>query len=180
MANQPNETSAKNRTPYWNPYVAGVALGGVLFSAFVLTGSGLGASGVVAHLLVQLLKLIHPALVNRNPYFAPMGGGMANPLANRIVWMVFGVLLGGFVSGLLSGRVKVETYHGPGIRPGQRLLLAFLGGAFMGWGAALARGCTSGQALSGGAVLSVGSWVFMMMIFFAGYILAYPLRRLWL
>ena len=50
----------------------------------------------------------------------------------------------------------------------------------LGFGAAMARGCTSGQALSGGAVLSVGSWAFMMMVFAGGYLLAYPLRRLWL
>ena len=49
----------------------------------------------------------------------------------------------------------------------------------MGWAAALARGCTSGQALSGGAVLAVGSWAFMMMVFAGAYALAYPLRRLW-
>lgn len=179
MGDQPRRLFSKS-SPYWNPYVAGVALGVVLFSSFLLTGSGLGASGGVAHVLVQCLKLISPSLVNRNPYFAPMGGGMANPLANRIVWMILGILLGGFVSGVLAGRVKVETYRGPNIRPWPRLLFAFLGGAFMGWGAALARGCTSGQALSGGAVLSVGSWLFMIMIFLAGYLLAYPFRRLWL
>ena len=57
--------------------------------------------------------------------------------------------------------------------------LAFLGGGLMGIGAGLARGCTSGQALSGGAVLSVGSWAFMMMVFAGAYMLAYPLRKLW-
>ena len=49
----------------------------------------------------------------------------------------------------------------------------------MGYGALLARGCTSGQALSGGAVLSVGSWAFMLAVFAGGYGLAWFLRRLW-
>ena len=49
----------------------------------------------------------------------------------------------------------------------------------MGLGARFARGCTSGQALSGGAVLSVGSWAFMIMVFAGAYMLAYPLRKLW-
>ena len=39
----------------------------------------------------------------------------------------------------------------------------------MGIGAKLARGCTSGQALTGGALLNVGSWAFMMMVFAGGY-----------
>ncbi|MCB1570869.1 MAG: YeeE/YedE family protein, partial [Xanthomonadales bacterium] len=56
---------------------------------------------------------------------------------------------------------------------------AFGGGALMGVGAMLARGCTSGQALSGGAVLSVGSWVFMLALFASAYLIAPLLRRLW-
>jgi hypothetical protein len=50
----------------------------------------------------------------------------------------------------------------------------------MGIGAKFARGCTSGQGLSGGAVLNVGSWVFMLMVFMAAYALAYSVRRLWI
>ena len=38
-----------------------------------------------------------------------------------------------------------------------RWMTAFVGGGLMGYGARMARGCTSGQALSGGAVMSVGS-----------------------
>ena len=33
--------------PFWNPYVAGLALGLVLLGSFVLTGKGLGASTAV-------------------------------------------------------------------------------------------------------------------------------------
>lgn len=177
MADQLQQAHPSRR--YVNPYVAGIALGTVLFLAFILSGSGLGASGGIARFMVWVLKWSAPDAVNRNPYFAPMGGGQLNPLDSRIVWMVVGVLLGGFVSGWLSGRVKVETLRGPGVTPRQRWLMAFLGGLLMGWGAAMARGCTSGQALSGGAVLSLGSWIFMMMIFAAGYALAYPFRKLW-
>ena len=59
------------------------------------------------------------------------------------------------------------------------MVFALLGGAIMGYGARLARGCTSGQALSGGAVLSVGSWAFAFSIFAAGYAVAWFVRRLW-
>jgi uncharacterized membrane protein YedE/YeeE len=117
--------------------------------------------------------------VNRNAYFAPLAGGTANPLDHRMVWMMVGVIAGGFVSGWLAGRVKVETIKGPAVSTHARWLLAVAGGSLMGYGAGLARGCTSGQALSGGAVLAVGSWAFMMMVFAGAYLLAYPLRRLW-
>jgi hypothetical protein len=49
----------------------------------------------------------------------------------------------------------------------------------MGVGAKLARGCTSGQALTGGALLSVGSWTFIAGAFAAAYVAAFLLRRLW-
>ena len=60
-----------------------------------------------------------------------------------------------------------------------RWFMAFLGGAIMGYGARFARGCTSGQALSGGATLSLGSWLFMFAVFGGAYALAYFLRKLW-
>jgi len=46
-------------------------------------------------------------------------------------------------------------------------------------GARMARGCTSGQALSGGAVLSAGSWAFMMCVFAGAYAVAYFVRKFW-
>ncbi|HUS84288.1 MAG TPA: YeeE/YedE thiosulfate transporter family protein, partial [Anaerolineales bacterium] len=87
---------------------------------------------------------------------------------------------GGFVSGWINGRVQVETGKGPRISKRTRWLTAFIGGAIMGYGARFARGCTSGQALSGGATLSAGSWVLMFAIFGGGYALAYFVRKLWL
>jgi hypothetical protein len=49
----------------------------------------------------------------------------------------------------------------------------------MGFAARLARGCTSGLALTGGALLSVGAWVFMIALFAAGYAAAPLFRRAW-
>jgi uncharacterized protein len=164
---------------YWNPYAAGVALGIVLFAALFLTGNGLGASGGFARVMVFLEDRVVPAHVDRNPQLAPMAGGENSPLDHRLVWMIVGVVGGGFVSGLLAGRNKVETCKGPRIGNATRWIMAFIGGALMGYGAGLGRGCTSGQALSGGAVLSAGSWAFMMMIFAGGYLFAYPLRKAW-
>jgi uncharacterized membrane protein YedE/YeeE len=93
--------------------------------------------------------------------------------------VVLGALAGGFIAGWRNGRVKVETNKGPNISVRTRWVMAFLGGAIMGYGARFARGCTSGQALSGGAVLSVGSWAFMFSVFAGAYALAYFVRKLW-
>jgi len=174
------KTKAKRvAKPYVNPYLAGILLGLVLFAAFFLTGSGLGASGGMNRLLVMIEDALVPGHVDRTPYLLAMAGGDKNPLDSWVVWVTVGVVIGGFVSGFRNGRLKVETNRGPRVPVKLRWVLAFIGGAFMGYGARFARGCTSGQAISGGAVLSVGSWAFMLAVFAGAYALAYFVRRLW-
>ncbi len=164
---------------YIHPYLGGLLLGLVLFAAFFLTGNGLGASGGLNRIVVFVEDLIAPAHVDRIPYLIKLAGGDKNPLDDWVVPLVFGTILGGFVSGWRNGRLQVETNKGPNISVRTRWLMAFIGGAIMGYGARMARGCTSGQALSGGAVLSVGSWAFMFAVFGGAYALAYFVRRLW-
>jgi hypothetical protein len=164
---------------YVNPYFAGILLGIVLFGAFFVTGNGLGASGGLNRILVFFEDIIAPGHIDRVSYLLAMAGGDKNPLDSWIVVLTVGTILGGFVSGFFNGRLKLETIRGPRISVKSRWLYAFIGGGFMGYGARMARGCTSGQALSGGAVLSVGSWAFMLAVFAGAYALAYFVRRLW-
>jgi uncharacterized membrane protein YedE/YeeE len=89
------------------------------------------------------------------------------------------MMLGGFMSAWLSGRTGIAIERGPGINGRERVVFALAGGTLMGLGAKLARGCTSGQGLTGGALLSAGSWIFILTCFAAGYLLAPVARRLW-
>ncbi|MEZ4767333.1 MAG: YeeE/YedE thiosulfate transporter family protein [Caldilineales bacterium] len=165
--------------PYIHPYLGGLLLGLVLFAAFFITGNGLGASGGLNRVIVFFEDIIAPAHIDRVPYLLKMAGGALNPLDDWVVPLVVGTLVGGFASGWFSGRLQLETNKGPHITRRTRWLMAFIGGSLMGYGARMARGCTSGQALSGGAVLSVGSWAFMFAVFAGAYALAYFVRRLW-
>jgi uncharacterized membrane protein YedE/YeeE len=165
--------------PYVNPYVAGTLLGVVLFASIFVTGGGLGASAAMSRVQTGVLDLLAPGHVDRVAYFAEMAGGTRNPWAHYAIYMLVGTILGGFVSGLVNRRVKLETRKGPRISVPARLGFALLGGVIMGYGARMARGCTSGQALSGGAVLSVGSWAFALAIFASAYAVAWFFRRLW-
>lgn len=171
--------SSRQSRPYLDPYLAGVLLGLVLFAAFFATGNGLGASGGIARLLVSVEDKIAPEHVDRTAYLMKMAGGETNPLDHWIVMITVGTLLGGFFSGLAHRRLRFETLKGPHISTQARWAFALGGGALMGYGARLARGCTSGQALSGGAVLSVGSWAFMFAVFGGGYAMAWFVRRVW-
>lgn len=165
--------------PYLNSYLGGVLLGLVLFTSYMITGNGLGASGGLSRYVVFIQDLIAPDHVDRVPYLIRMAGGDLNPLDSWIVMVSTGVILGGFVSGLINGRTKFETNKGPNISNRTRWVVAFFGGMLFTFGARMARGCTSGQALSGGAVLSAGSWVTMFAIFGGAYALAYFVRKLW-
>lgn len=163
----------------WNPYFAGAMLGVVLFASFYVTSHGLGASGALARFVTAGLDAVSPRQVDGRGFFANLGGGARPALSHWLVWEALGVLLGGLLSGILAKRVRPGIFHGPKISPRTRAAMALLGGLLVGWGTQLSRGCTSGQALSGGAVLAAGSWAFMFAVFGGAYLVAYPFRRLW-
>jgi uncharacterized membrane protein YedE/YeeE len=74
--------------------------------------------------------------------------------------------------------MKVE--HSPKITIQRRLIFALGGGVIFGFGAQLARGCTSGAALSGMAVLSLGGYITMVAIFGTAFIAAWSFRKNWI
>jgi hypothetical protein len=165
--------------PLWDPYLAGFALGLVLLATFLVFGRGLGASGALTRFVSVTAHAIAPSWVAANGhiggYFAPG----AHWWDDWLVFEVVGALLGGLFAGLTSGRTKWEVEGGPKVAPKTRLAFAFLGGAIVGFGARLAQGCTSGQALTGGATMALGSWAFMFAVFGGAYALAWFVRRLW-
>jgi uncharacterized membrane protein YedE/YeeE len=162
----------------WNPYVAGVILGLVMLISFLLAGKGLGASGAANRLGIAAVNAVTPAHIDKNPYMASAKSA-GNILDNWLVFEVLGVILGGFLAAYTGGRLKRRIIKGPRITSTQRLALALFGGIIMGMAARLARGCTSGQALSGGALLSAGSFIFMFSVFIGAYALAYFVRKEW-
>ena len=89
-------------------------------------------------------------------------------------------MIGSFIAGWVSKDLKFEVLKGPNISSKGRLWYALIGGILVGYAARMARGCTSGQALVGGAELSVGAWAFMFSIFAGGFAVAYFIRRQWI
>lgn len=169
----------REAAPYASPYLAGVGVGVVLLLSFVLMGRGLGASGAFSSLVAATVGTMAPQHAAGNAFYAGYLGEGANPLADWLVFEILGVVIGGLASGWLAGRVRWTTEHGPAITGRRRLLNAFAGGTAMGIGAKLARGCTSGLGLTGGATLSVGSWLFVIAAFAGAYAAAPLLRRAW-
>ena len=143
-------------------YLGGLLLGLVLFAAFFFTGNGLGASGGLNRYIVFVEDLIAPQHVDRTPYLLKLAGGSKDPLDDWVVFMVAGAMIGGFTSGWLNGRLKIETNKGPNISVRQRWFLAF--SAAPSWIRRRMARAALGLALSGGAVLSAGAWAFMFSV----------------
>jgi uncharacterized membrane protein YedE/YeeE len=164
---------------FWNPYLAGIALGLVLLSAFLVMGHGLGASGAANRLATSVTNVFAPGIVSGNASMSSLSANGRGILDDWLVFELLGVVLGGLFAAYTAGRLKLGIVKGPRISVPWRLVAALSGGVLMGLAARAARGCTSGQALSGGAVMSAGSWVFMMAVFGGGYAFAWFVRRQW-
>jgi uncharacterized protein len=164
--------------PYWNPYAAGTGLGLTLLISYVVLGTGLGASGGITRIAATAAHAVAPAAVEHNSYLNGYFDS-GNPLAYYLVTMLVGTLIGGFLSAYSAGRTALTIERGPTAKPGLRLALALVGGAFAGLGARFALGCTSGQALSGGAMLQTGSFVFTGACFAAAFATAPLVRKEW-
>jgi len=165
--------------PYWNPYLAGLLLGAVLLASFAILGAGLGASAAPARVAAVLEQRLAPEHAAGTAYFGPWLRERSHPLKYYLVYMFVGTLLGGLISAVLARRVTFTVERGKAFSATARLLLALVGGILVGYASRLARGCTSGQALSGGAMLLNGSLVFMVCVFAGGYAAAWLVRRQW-
>ncbi len=167
--------------PYMNAYAAGILLGLVLLATIYITGRGLGASGALKTVVVGTIANVAEDHYESGEYYKSYND--AHPESVWKSWLLFeiiGVFIGAFVSGLVANRTKFVTEKGPKIRSGVRVAAAVFGGALFGFGSQLGRGCTSGSALSGMAVMSLGGILTMAAIFGGAYALAFFFRKLWI
>jgi uncharacterized membrane protein YedE/YeeE len=170
----------QNKHIYWNPYFGGLLLGLLIVLTFYITGRGLGASGIMKSSVVTMVDVVSHDYAEQNAYYSKFADGEHSPLNNWIVFEALGILIGAFISGGLAGRIGWRTQHSPKITRKRRLVFALAGGLLFGLGSQLARGCTSGAALSGMAVLSTGGFITMLAIFGTGFLVAYFFRKNWI
>jgi uncharacterized membrane protein YedE/YeeE len=167
------------RNSFWSPYVAGVGLGLTLLATFCLAGWGLGASSAFSLLAGVGVEEVSPGYASTLKYFSGYLN-VASPLRNWMVFEVGGLFLGALAGALLSGKFKFRFDRGARIGGAGRTVAAFAGGALIGFSSRLARGCTSGVALSGGAELAISGWIFVLAMFISGFVVAgLFFRRLW-
>ena len=176
-----SETKEIKKTKDLNPYIGGVLLGLVLLAANFVAGRGLGASGAIKSTIVGAATVIAPEASEKSAFISEFREShQGNPMKTWLVFEMLGVIVGGFLSGAIAGRLKLKVEHSPKITSRKRLMLALGGGILFGFGSQLGRGCTSGSALSGMAVLSLGGFITMMAIFGTAFAMAYFFRKNWI
>jgi uncharacterized protein len=164
----------------WSPYAVGVGIG--LLSWFALASADhlLGISTAFENTAALTEKAIVPGVEQMNGYFAAKDAEGKPPKIGWEWMLVVGVFVGALVSSRLSGDRSPETVPALwrwrfGGRPGKRLVVAFLAGAVMMFGARLAQGCTSGHGISGSLQLAASSWVFSAVFFAAATVAAFAI-----
>lgn len=160
------------RKKSWNPYVVGALIGFLSMFSFFTANKPLGVSTAFSRTAGMIEKLFAPEYVADNLYFQEK--------TPKIDWqwmLVVGILIGAFLSAKLSGdfeKVIVPKLWEKrfGKKRWRRLVLSFLGGAVLLFGARLAGGCTSGHGISGTLQLAISSWIFFVVLFISGVITA--------
>lgn len=170
--------SDKNPRKFWSPLVAGIGLGVTIIGMFVVTGHGLGAYGFYKRVTLWLSNDISSQWTQANTYLSA-SLTKHHPLDVWVSWEVAGIAFGALLGSMLARRFKFKIERGSSINITSRLSLAILGGLLSGFGASLARGCTSGLGLSGAATLSVAAFLFLMGFFIAGLLMAKITRKVW-
>lgn len=164
---------ARLRDETWDPHAAGALLGLVVAFAAVVCGRPLAASGAFDKLAAYPGAWLFP----ESQYYAHV----MSPGITWQVWLIVGISIGSWTSSRVSGQARLrwlpDTQWVPrfGGGRGLRLLIAFFGAALVQLGAGIAGGCTSGLAISGGAVLAPAAFLFMAGMFAGGI----PTAWLW-
>jgi len=164
------------RKDRWSPYLVGALIGGLL-TVLMTMGYTIGVSSGIARVSALLHQAVAP--VQEGSYFDRL-------LSDHVIfnWKIFfitGILLGAFVASKLTTEEipKKNTIweNAFGTAKWKRNFAAFIGGFLLLFGARLANGCTSGHAISGGAQLSIISWVFMLALFASAIPVAFLLYQ---
>ena len=155
------------RAEQWSPYLVGALIGILSWVSFVISDKPLGCSTAFARTSGMIERLFRNKNLEERAYFKKF-----TPTIDWEWMLVLGVIIGSFLSSLLSGQFVwqlVPAFWSETVGTGGfgRWLPALAGGIIMGFGARWAGGCTSGHGISGTLQLAVSSWL-AALCFFAG------------
>lgn len=163
---------------YWSPYLSGAGIGLVLLASFYAMGKGLGASSAFSIVSAVTVHQVNPEYAGHLKYFSRYLS-VDSPFRDWIVFELCGLFAGACIGALTSRNFRLRLDKGHGMSNATRLFTALTGGILIGFSSRLARGCTSGVALTGGAQLALAGWIFVISMFVSGFLFAALFRKLW-
>ena len=159
---------------HWSPYAVGIGIGILSWLSFLISGKPIATSTTFARIGGMIEEGISGEKVKQRPYY--------KKIKLKINWqmmLVVGVVLGSFLSALISGDLQFDVWvpslwaSAFGESVVLRVLVALAGGVILGFGSRFAGGCTSGHGISGTLQLAVSSWISAIMFFIGGIITAH-------
>lgn len=146
----------------WSPYAVGAGIGALSWLTFLTARKPLGVTTPFESTAAGLGQRAAPSLSGVNAYLAR---------ADEVPklgweWMLdAGIVLGALLSARLGGargrrKMRMPWRRRSGGTSRRSYAGAFMGGVVMMFGARMAKGCTSGHALSGMMQFGASSWVF--------------------
>lgn len=157
----------------WSPYVVGVGIGILSWLTLLVSKHTLGCSTSYARTAGMIEALVRGERAKQRAYYQKV-----TPAIDWQWMLVVGMAIGAFIAANLSGDFALRwvpdrwaAAFGAAVLP--RLIVALLGGIFLGFGARWAEGCTSGHGISGAMQLSIASWISVAGFFAGGIITAY-------
>jgi hypothetical protein len=157
-----------------SPYVVGTGLGLLNIWTFATARRGLGVTSAFESAAAMAARRFAPDATHINAYL------QAREEAPKVDWesfLVLGVAAGSFLACRVdhdrpTSAVPATWTRRFGGSPMKRFIGAFVGGAAMMFGARMAKGCTSGHALTGTSQLALSSWVFSPIMFASAALVA--------
>ena len=156
----------------WSPYAVGIGIGILSWFTFLISKKPIGCSTAFTRTSGMIEMIFRGKKVKNKLYYQEF-----RPVVDWEWMLVLGVVFGSLVSSLISGDFVLEwipsLWAGVfGVNPFLRVIVAIIGGIFLGFGARWAGGCTSGHGISGTLQLTISSWVSAICFFIGGIITA--------
>ncbi len=162
----------------WSPYIVGMGIGILSWFTLLVSKNNLGCSTTFARTAGMIEQIFRKRKVSQRPYYQ-----LFPPIIDWQWMLVFGIVIGGLASALLSGDFAWQWIppfwagtHGDSLF--LRLGVALAGGFCLGFGARWADGCTSGHGISGAMQLSLAAWISAICFFVGGIITAMLVYRM--
>lgn len=157
---------------HWSPYLCGILIGLLQIPVFFIGGS-IGTSSATANAVCSVTNFFNGEQITAC-FKAPKSWWQLG--------LVIGIVIGAYLSKSLSKHYRksisiVWQTALPKYSIKKRFLYAFIGGVLIMFGARLADGCTSGNGISGVALMSVGSVIVITFMFAAAIAVSFALYR---